>query len=148
MFGTASPPVNPGSRPRSITPPMLEALFDHLVEEPGLYIDVMVVFLHDEFNIPIMPSSLKRTLSTVGWTRKTARQRGQEQNPDLYFHKLSEYQSYQLVSVDYSGMWPSHLHGFGLSYVPDNINIKAHSSQVVPFAYGTGEGLAPKPLPR
>lgn len=106
MFGTESPPVNPGGRPRSITPPMLEALFDHLIEKPGLYLDEMAVFLYDEFDITVSPPSIKRALSSAGWTKKTAHNRAQERNRDLrdfYFHKLSEYQSYQLVYVDESG---------------------------------------------
>lgn len=106
MFGTGSPPVNPGGRPRSITPPMLEALFDHLTETPGLYLDEMAVFLCDEFDITVSSSSIKRALSSAGWTKKTAHKRAKEQNPDLrdfYFHKLSEFQSYQLVYVDESG---------------------------------------------
>ena len=44
MFSAERPPVNPGGRPRSIIPPMLEALFNHLIEEPGLYLDEMAVF--------------------------------------------------------------------------------------------------------
>ena len=51
MFGTESPPVNPGGQPRSITPPMLEALFDRLIKKPSLYLDEMAVFLYDEFDI-------------------------------------------------------------------------------------------------
>jgi hypothetical protein len=44
-FGTTKAPSNGGGRPRSITPPMLDALCDHLLEKPGQYLDEMVVFL-------------------------------------------------------------------------------------------------------
>lgn len=106
IFGGESPPVHPGGRPRSITPPMLEALLEHLIEKPGLYLDEMALFLQDEFDITVSTSSIKRALSSAGWTKKTARNRAQERNRDLrdfYFHKLSEYESYQLVFVDESG---------------------------------------------
>jgi hypothetical protein len=38
-----------GGRPRSITPPMLDALREHLIEKPDQYLDEMAVFLWDEF---------------------------------------------------------------------------------------------------
>lgn len=108
LFGSESPPLNRGGRPRSITPPMLEALCEHLTEKPGLYLEEMAVFLYDEFGISVSPSSIKRTLSSEGWTKKKAQQRPRERNPDLrdfYFHKLSEFHSYQLVYVDESGWY-------------------------------------------
>lgn len=97
IFSSASPPVHPGGRPRSITPPMLEALLEHLIKKPSVYLDEMAVFLQDEFDIAVSPSSIKRALSSAGWTKKTARNRAQERNRDLrdfYFHKLSGYQSH------------------------------------------------------
>lgn len=75
MFGGESPPMHPGGRPPSITPPMLEALLEHLVEKPSLYLDEMAVFLQHEFDIAVSPSSIERTLSSAGWTKKTARNR-------------------------------------------------------------------------
>ena len=106
LFGSESPPLNRGGRPRSITPPMLEALCDHLTEKPGLYLEEMAVFLYDEFDISASSSSIKRTLSSAGWTKKKAQQKAKERNPDLrdfYIYKLSEFHSYQLVYVDESG---------------------------------------------
>lgn len=97
LFGSESPPLNRGGRPRSITPPMLEALCEHLTEKPGLYFEEMAVFLYDEFGISVSPSSIKKTLSSEGWTKKKAQQRTRERNTDLrdfYFHKLSEFHSY------------------------------------------------------
>jgi transposase len=49
---------------------MLEALCEHLTEKPGLYLNEMAVFLYDEFSISVSPSSIKRTLSSEGWTKK------------------------------------------------------------------------------
>lgn len=54
---------------------MLDALRDHLVESPDLYVEEMVAFLRDEFGILSSPSSLKRALAGAGWTRKKARQK-------------------------------------------------------------------------
>lgn len=106
LFGSEGPPLNRGGRPRSITPSMLEALCDHLTGKPGLYLEEMAVFLYDEFGITASSSSIKRTLSSAGWTKKKAQQKAKEQNPDLrdfYFHRVSEFHSYQLVYVDESG---------------------------------------------
>lgn len=64
------PPLIRAGRPRSITPPMLDALCDHLPEKPGLYVDEMVVFLLDEFDILTSTASVKRALCRAGWTKK------------------------------------------------------------------------------
>lgn len=100
-----APPIRSGRR-RSITPPMLEALCDRLLEKPGLYLDEMAVFLWDEFHIHVPICSISRALTSVGWSKKTARQTAKERNPDLrdaYIHYLSDFQSYHLVYVDESG---------------------------------------------
>lgn len=106
LYGSArSPPICVG-RPSTITPVMLDALREHLVEKPDLYVEEMVAFLRDEFGISTSPSSLKRALSGAGWTRKKAQQKAKEQSPELrdfYQHKLSQFRSYQLVFVDESG---------------------------------------------
>jgi hypothetical protein len=44
MFSSVKAPPNKGGRPRSITLVMLEALCEHLLEKPTLYLDEMVVF--------------------------------------------------------------------------------------------------------
>ena len=106
LFGSVHAPPNRIGRRRSITPPMLEALCDHLLEKPGLYLDEMVVFLRDEFQTLTTTSSIRRALASKGWSKKTARQKVKEQNTDLrefYLHKLSDFQSYHLVYVDESG---------------------------------------------
>jgi transposase len=63
---------------------MIQALCDHLLEKPGSYVDEMVIFLWDEFRVRVTNSSLKRALASVGWSKKVARQRAKEQNPDLF----------------------------------------------------------------
>jgi len=48
LFGSVHAPSNRISRRRRITPRILESLYYHLLEKPGLYLDEMVVFLWDE----------------------------------------------------------------------------------------------------
>ncbi|KAL0933551.1 uncharacterized protein CTRU02_212514 [Colletotrichum truncatum] len=105
-FGNTRAPPNGVGRPRSITPPMLSALCDRLIEKPDLYRDEMIVFLWDEFEIWVTASSISRALASAGWSKKVARRVAQERNADLrdfYLHGLSAFRSYHLVFVDESG---------------------------------------------
>jgi transposase len=70
-FGSTKAPSNSVGRPRSITPPMLDALCEYLLEKPGLYRDEMVLFVLDEFNTHVTASSIGRALKSRGWTKKT-----------------------------------------------------------------------------
>jgi hypothetical protein len=45
MFGDVRAPLIPGGRPRMITPFMLEALCEHLIEKPDLYLDEMADYM-------------------------------------------------------------------------------------------------------
>ena len=45
---------------------MLDALCDHLLEKPDQYIDEMVVFLWDEFEVLVTTSTLSRALASIG----------------------------------------------------------------------------------
>jgi transposase len=68
LFGHVyAPPTRIGRR-RSITPPMIEALCDHLLEKPGLYLEEMVIFLWDEFQTLVTTSSIRRALVSQGWS--------------------------------------------------------------------------------
>ena len=105
-FGSVKAPPNKGGRPRSISPTMLEALCDHLLEKPNLYLDEMALFLWDEFNIQATKSSISRALTSKRWSKKTARVKARERNLDLrdeYSHFISDFRSYHLVYVDESG---------------------------------------------
>jgi hypothetical protein len=105
-FGTTRAPFNGVGRPRSITPPMLRALCEHLIEKPELFQDEMGLFLWDEFEAQVTVYSIGRALASVGWSKKAARRVAKERNADLrdfYLHKLSFFRSYQLVYVDESG---------------------------------------------
>jgi transposase len=105
-FGSPKAPSNGAGRPRSITPPMLDALCERLIEKPYLYQDEMVVFLWDEFEILVTTHSISRALASIRWSKKIARRIAKERNADLrdfYLQKLSAYRSYHLVYIDESG---------------------------------------------
>lgn len=57
LFGSIEAPPNKGGRLRSIMPGMLEALRDHLLEKPNLYLDEMATYLWDEFEVQATKSS-------------------------------------------------------------------------------------------
>lgn len=106
MFGDVRAPLIPGGRPRVITPIMLEALCDHLLEKPDLYLDEMAEFLYDEFDVLVSTYTISRALQSHGWTKKVARRIAQERNADLrdyYLYQLSDFCSYHLVYIDESG---------------------------------------------
>jgi transposase len=65
-FDSTKAPSNGVGRPRSITPPMLDALCEYLLEKPGLYRDKMVLFLLDEFDTQVTVSSIGRALKSRG----------------------------------------------------------------------------------
>ena len=105
-FGTTKAPPNRVGRPRTITPPMLSALLEHLVEKPEQYQDEMAVFLYDEFSVLLTTSTISRALKSTGWSKKTTRRVAKERNADLrdlYHNNLSAFRSYHLVYVDESG---------------------------------------------
>lgn len=106
LFGSVHAPPTRIGRKRTVTPPMIEALCDHLFKKPGLYLDEMAIFLWDEFQTLVTTSSIRRALVAKGWSKKTARQQARERNANLrefYLHNLSDFQSYHLVYVDESG---------------------------------------------
>ncbi|THC88362.1 hypothetical protein EYZ11_012193 [Aspergillus tanneri] len=106
LFGSVKAPPNKAGRPRTVTPPMLDALREHLLAKPDLYLDEMAVFLWDEFDTLVTTASIRRALISVGWSKKAARRIAQERNADLrdyYLHSLSDFRSYRLVYVDESG---------------------------------------------
>jgi len=105
-FGTTRVPLNGAGRRRSVTPLMLQALKEHLLEKPGLYLDEMVLFLWDEFQVVVTAMSISRALKSINWSKKVARSVARQRNADLrdlYLHNLSDFHSHQLVYVDESG---------------------------------------------
>jgi transposase len=105
-FGSLKAPRNGGGRRASVTPLMLDALCEHLLEKPGLYRSEMVIFLWDEFDVLVSTYSVGRALNSRNWTKKTIRRVANGRNPDLrdlYLHNLEEFRSYHLIYVDESG---------------------------------------------
>jgi hypothetical protein len=99
-FGTTRAPFNGVGRPRSITPPMLRALCEHLIEKPGLFQDEMAIFLWDEFEAQVTVYSIGRALASVSWSKKAARQVAKERNADLrnfYLYKFAGDRTWRLL---------------------------------------------------
>jgi transposase len=85
---------------------MHQALLDHLWVWPDRYLDELVVFLWDEYNVLLSASTVSRDLKKAGWTKKKARREAKQRNADLrdyYQYEISSYQPEQLVFVDESG---------------------------------------------
>lgn len=66
-----------------MSPVILDALCEYLLEKPDLYRDEMVLFMLDEFDIQVTPSSIGRALKSRGWTKKTIRRIVKGRNPNL-----------------------------------------------------------------
>jgi hypothetical protein len=87
---------------------MLDALCEYLLEKPDLYRDEMVLFVLDEFNTHVIPSSIGRALKSRGWTKKIIRRIAKGRNADLrdlYMYNSwdSGFRSYHYVFVVESG---------------------------------------------
>jgi transposase len=85
---------------------MRDALCEDLLRKPDQYLDELVLFLWDEFEVLVSISTISRALSSIGWSKKQARRVAKERNADLrdfYLYNLSSFVSYQLVYVDESG---------------------------------------------
>jgi hypothetical protein len=65
-FGITKASPNERSRRRTITPPMLSALLEQLIEKPELYQDEMATFLYDEFDVVVTTPTLCRALASAG----------------------------------------------------------------------------------
>lgn len=98
-------PTHVGRRSR-MTTRMQKALCDRLIKQPYMYRCEMADFLYRHFATRLSERSIGRILRLIGWTRKTIRRIAQQRDDDLrdhYLHRISQYQSHQLVFVDESG---------------------------------------------
>lgn len=89
-FGRYAPLTRIG-RKRTITPLMIEALYDQLSENPGLYLDETALFLEDECRTLIIISGIRRALVAKGWSKKSTRQQARGRTADLrewYLHNV------------------------------------------------------------
>jgi hypothetical protein len=62
MFGDVRAPLIPSGRPRMILLFMLEVLYEHLLEKPDLYLDEIVDFLYNEFELLVSIYTISRAL--------------------------------------------------------------------------------------
>ena len=70
---------------------MHQALLDYLWVKPDRYLDELVLYLWDEFNTFVSPSTVSRDLKAAGWSKKKARREAKQRNPDLrdsYMHGI------------------------------------------------------------
>jgi hypothetical protein len=65
LFSNTRAPANGAGRPRLITPSMLAALYNCLLEKPGLFRDEIAVFLYDKFNVLVSVHSISRALASI-----------------------------------------------------------------------------------
>jgi transposase len=82
-FSSTKASLNGGGRPRSITPLMLDALYEYFQENPELYLYEMVNFLQMEFEVSVTVSSIRRALDSIGWTKKQICRVAKGWNTDL-----------------------------------------------------------------
>jgi hypothetical protein len=67
----------------SITPVMLEALCDYLLEKPTLYLREIAIFLWDVFTIYATKSTIIPAPTSKGLSKKAARVKARDHNSDL-----------------------------------------------------------------
>lgn len=105
-FGHTKAPRNPSGRPRSLTPAMREAILEYLRVWPDRYLDELVVYLADEFDILVSESTICRELKRAGWSKKKNRQEAQQRDAgvrDSYIYNMSAIHPSRIVFVDESG---------------------------------------------
>jgi hypothetical protein len=81
-------PWKGGRRPLSVTPIMLEALREHLLEKPDRYLDEIAVFMWDEFVALVLATTISRMLKAARWSKKACRRVADVHNADLRSHYL------------------------------------------------------------
>jgi len=107
MFGV---PYNPitlvKGRPRLITPEITTHLRLFLFKKPTAYLDEVIWWLNDVFDLQIDISTLSRHLHRIGWTRKVAvkvaLKRSESQRQWFKQTVMSQYEDYELIFIDES----------------------------------------------
>jgi hypothetical protein len=65
-----------------------------------MFLDKMVNFLWDEFDVLVSISSISRALASIGWSKKTARRVAKQRNVDLrdfYLYRLSAFEAHHVL---------------------------------------------------
>jgi transposase len=70
LFGSTKAPSNGAGRPKTITPPMLTALYNQLAIDPCMRLSDIVAFLQKEFNVDVIRFSIRRALKDPKWSKK------------------------------------------------------------------------------
>jgi transposase len=107
LFGSTKAPSNGAGRPKTITPPMLTALYDQLSIDPCMHLSDMAAFLRKEFDVDVTRFSIRRALRDSKWSKKVTQNVARERNPDLrdeYVHEISSLRPDQLVFIDETGL--------------------------------------------
>ena len=104
-FGVVFIPSATQGRPRVISRLHEEELLAYLDERPMAYLDKLVFFLFDEFDLRVDESTVWLALHRLGWSRKTLRRTAAQRNQLLrnhWFTKLSRWRADQLIFLDES----------------------------------------------
>lgn len=80
------PPLIVRGRPSKMTCAMSNVLSNFLVEKPSLFIDEMVWFLYDEFDVLLSNDTVKRWLRKHKYTKKLVQRRAAERCRELRDH--------------------------------------------------------------
>ena len=67
VFGSTRAPSTGAGRSKTISPPILSALYDRLSVNPSMTLNNMAVFLREEFDVYVTRYSIRRALQ---WTKK------------------------------------------------------------------------------
>lgn len=100
-------PSNGAGRPKTVKPPIRNALHDKLAIVPLMRLKDMVTFLRGEFEVELSRHSIRRDLRAANRSKKTTQNAAQERNADLrddHMHEVSSFCSDQLVFLDESGL--------------------------------------------
>jgi transposase len=105
-WGTARAPqiIKPGRTPK-ITVPIGEALDELLLNKPSHYVDEMMFFIWDEFEVWVTESTVRRWLRKKKYTKKIIARRALERSRELRDHwrvRTSRWNPDQIVCVDES----------------------------------------------
>jgi transposase len=89
IFGSVSAPKNVHGRRSSIPSHVLAALLDHLLTKPDLYLDEMVDFVWDQYELVVSIASVWRSLKAYNWSKKKNQRVARERDPELRrFHRF------------------------------------------------------------
>jgi transposase len=105
-FGDVVPPrMSIGHRPRRLTKFHEDELLKYIEQRPHAYLDEMVWFLWDEFEIALNESTVSRALKRLQWNRKKMVRRSAQRNQALrndWMHRLGGWTAEQLIFLDES----------------------------------------------